>query len=130
MNLSIYFLFLFSIIQNNEPLSGSKWKLQVTPATADTLAFVSNDKAYHYSCEMKDNIDIVYAVHGDTLLLDEYESISMDDPTSGKEIVSKLKLVIIGDKLKPVYIAHKYADKFIEVDPKIYAKFGEFERVK
>ena len=74
--------------------------------------------------------DIKYFISADTLYLDEYDYVSEMDTSKGKEVSSKWKLLIKKDKLKPIYIAHKYLEGYKEVEPKIYESVGEFNRVK
>ena len=106
------------------------WKLQVTPDFADTLKLISSDNSYYYSCEENYTYDIKYFVSADTLYLDEYDYVSNIDTSKGKEISSKWKLIIIKDKLKPIYIAHKYKGGYEEVSLKVYDSIGEFNLVK
>jgi hypothetical protein len=125
---TLLFLFTLGFCQLHDPaLEGTKWKLQVTPECIDTLKLALKKSSY-YSCEMGYTTDIKYFISGDTLFLDEYDYISNID--TGKQVSSKWKLLIKKDKLKPIYIAHKYLESYKEVDPRIYENLGEFNRVK
>jgi hypothetical protein len=126
------FLLIFALSsgQTHHPLpEGTIWKHQVTSECYDTLKLSLHNSSY-YSCEMKYTTEIKYFISGDTLFLDEYDYISELDTTKGKQLSSKWKLLIKKDKLKPIYIAHKYLENYKEVRPKFYESMGEFSRVE